>query len=72
MELKTGTTVVRVSPTGEKTEHILSREQDVKYHTELQEKGFSYSLKDNDDWLEAAKPTLRIHKVKQECLACEG
>ena len=27
---------------------------------------------DNDDWLEAAKPTIRIHRTLQSCTACEG
>ncbi len=27
---------------------------------------------DNDDWLEAAKPVLRVHKTLQACISCEG
>lgn len=29
-------------------------------------------VKDSDDWLEAAKPQVRIHKAPIECLACEA
>ena len=29
-------------------------------------------VKENDDWLEAAKPQVIIHRVKQDCQACEG
>lgn len=27
---------------------------------------------ESDDWLEAAKPQVRIHRAPQECLACEA
>ncbi len=27
---------------------------------------------DNDDWLEAAKPTIRIHRTLETCVSCEG
>ena len=30
------------------------------------------NIVEEEDWLEAAKPVVRIHKVIHDCAACEG
>ena len=32
----------------------------------------SHTKTQNDDWLEAAKPTLRIHRTLEACESCQG
>lgn len=56
-------------------------EKNAGYLWLLTEKGYTFrdgaviahtATTDSEDWLEAARPVLRIHKTLQACVSCEG
>ena len=63
----------------EESEFVVT-EKNVGYLWLLTEKGYTFrdatvsitETVDNDDWLEAAKPAIRIHRTLQACVSCEG
>lgn len=83
-EERIGKTVIR-EYNGRETEFEVT-EKNVGYLWLFTEKGYTFkeatvskmetvaenATVDNDDWLEAAKPQVRIHKVKEICISCEG
>lgn len=74
-EERIGKTVVREYVYLDKKEEseFVVTEKNVGYLWLLTEKGYTYrEAKGDDDWLEAAKPVLRIHKTLQACVSCEG
>jgi len=71
MTLAKEQSVTRTAPNGDKQEFIISTDTQLQYHEDLQANGFTYELVESD-WLEAAKPQVRIHRAPTGCLACEG
>ncbi len=65
-----GNTVVRTTPNGDVTEHTIENEAQLNYHLAMQAEGMEYTVKQSDDWLVAAKPTMRVHRTLQNCTAC--
>ena len=70
-----GKTVIR-SYDKEETEFEVT-EKNHHYLWLMSEKGYKYhdkevSRSDDDSWLEAAKPQVRIHRSNEACIACEG
>ncbi len=72
---KIGQTVARLNPDKHETTHQIKTPEEVKYHTELAERGYKYTIIDgNDDFdLPEVKDGLRIHrKPFEECESCSA
>jgi hypothetical protein len=80
MKFKIGQTVVRQEPGGHEVSFSIQSEADVKYHTELAGKGYSYTdLTKNIDVVDFDLPTVsevktqpRVHVSDEICTSCEG
>lgn len=73
---KIGQQVYRQDPGGHETPFHIQGEEDVKYHTELQAKGYRYTVAGEtevDFELPEVKGDLRIHrKPFEECESCSS
>ena len=80
MQFKTGQTVVRHDPGERETTWSIQSEQDVKYHTELAERGYRYTditkgteVDFNLPDVPASKVSAaRVHIGGSTCVGCEG
>ena len=63
----------------EESEFVVT-EKNAGYLWLLTEKGYTFrdatvselEIVDDESWLEAARPTIRIHRTLQACVSCEG
>ncbi len=74
---KTGHQVYRQDPGGHETPFMIQDERDVKYHTDLQERGYVYTVVGEADFelpvVESSAPAApRVHVGGSTCVSCEG
>lgn len=76
---KIGQTVYRQDPGNHEVSFQVMSDDDVKYHTDLQARGYRYTIVDGDELafdLPAVAPSLpsapRVHIGGDVCVACEG
>lgn len=77
---RVGKTIIRTNTYDNSETEWEVTEQNAGYLWLFTEKGYTYrdaatiteNVAADDDWLEAAKPRVVIHKAPNLCLACEG
>lgn len=77
---RVGKTIIRTNTYDNSETEWEVTEQNAGYLWLFTEKGYTYrdaatiteNVATDDDWLEAAKPRVVIHKAPNLCLACEG
>jgi len=83
MTFKVGQTVARMNPDGRETTHQIKTPEEVTYHTDLQGRGYGYTIIDGKEpepvfdfdlpQVDAPAPSApRVHMGGDVCVACEG